>query len=196
MKFVDARPYAQPEAAARKLAEIAAGIKPIQEADLHRAGQLALPDRVQGQPARVWGGLALRHRAGLKEAFVPLSETQFSTENVLERKDLQRLLRTHIGLIDPDLMVISEEFSQWVDSSRSIDLLCLDKDANLVVVELKRTQDGGHMELQAIRYAAMISRITFPQMVEAHKYYLARLRLRPTRRVVLWLRSPVHDELW
>jgi RecB family endonuclease NucS len=131
-----------------------------------------------------------------KEAFVPLSETQFSTENVLERKDLQRLLRTHIGLIDPDLMVISEEFSQWVDSSRSIDLLCLDKDANLVVVELKRTQDGGHMELQAIRYAAMISRITFPQMVEAHKYYLARLRLRPTRRVVLWLRSPVHDELW
>jgi hypothetical protein len=51
MKFVDARPYAQPEAAARKLAEIAAGIKPIQEADLHRAGQLALPDRVQGQPA-------------------------------------------------------------------------------------------------------------------------------------------------
>jgi hypothetical protein len=25
---------------------------------------------------------------------------------------------------------------------------------------------------------------------------LARLRLRPTRRVVLWLRSPVHDELW
>jgi hypothetical protein len=25
---------------------------------------------------------------------------------------------------------------------------------------------------------------------------LARLRLRPTRRVGLWLRSPVHDELW
>jgi hypothetical protein len=25
---------------------------------------------------------------------------------------------------------------------------------------------------------------------------LARLRLRPTRRVDLWLRSPVHDELW
>jgi transposase len=25
---------------------------------------------------------------------------------------------------------------------------------------------------------------------------LARLRLRPTRRVALWLRSPVHDELW
>jgi len=31
MKFVNARPYAQPEAAARKLVEIAAGIKPVQE---------------------------------------------------------------------------------------------------------------------------------------------------------------------
>jgi hypothetical protein len=31
MKFVNARPYAQPEAAARKLVEIAAGIKPMQE---------------------------------------------------------------------------------------------------------------------------------------------------------------------
>jgi class 3 adenylate cyclase len=28
------------------------------------------------------------------------------------------------------------------------------------------------------------------------RYVLARLRLRPTRRVDLWLRSPVHDELW
>jgi hypothetical protein len=31
MKFANDRPYAQPEAAARKLMEIAAGIKPIQE---------------------------------------------------------------------------------------------------------------------------------------------------------------------
>ena len=34
-------------------------------------------------------------------------------------------------------------------------LLCIDREANLVVVELKRTEDGGHMDLQAIRYAAM-----------------------------------------
>jgi hypothetical protein len=33
-------------------------------------------------------------------------------------------------------------------------------------------------------------------MILAFLDELARLRLRPTRRVVLWLRSPVHDELW
>jgi hypothetical protein len=36
------------------------------------------------------------------------------------------------------------------------------------VVELKRTDDGGHMELQAIRYAAMISHMKFAQMVDAY----------------------------
>jgi hypothetical protein len=66
MKFVQGRPYAQPEAAARKLVEIAAGIKPVPGgSDLHRAGQLAIPDRVQGQSTGVWGRPALRHRAGL-----------------------------------------------------------------------------------------------------------------------------------
>lgn len=69
-------------------------------------------------------------------------------------------------------MVLAEEFSDWEDSHRRIDLVCLDKDADLVVVELKRTEDGGHMELQALRYAAMVSAMTFEQAVRAHEAYL------------------------
>ncbi len=53
-------------------------------------------------------------------------------------------------MIAPDLLVVSEEFGEWDDSRRRIDLLAIDRDANLVVIELKRTEDGGHMELQAI----------------------------------------------
>jgi hypothetical protein len=92
-----------------------------------------------------------------------------------ERQDLQRLLRERIETISPESYVLAEEYSDWEDAKRSIDLLCIDKDANLVVVELKRTEDGGHMELQAIRYAAMISKMTFSQAVEAHARYLARI---------------------
>ncbi len=36
----------------------------------------------------------------------------------------------------------------------------LDRQGYAVVVELKRTTDGGHMELQALRYAAMVSTMT------------------------------------
>jgi len=104
----------------------------------------------------------------------PVAETTFSSEGLKERTDLQRLLRDHIEVISPDTMVLAEEYGEWEDSSRRIDLLGLDREANLVVVELKRSETGGHMELQAIRYAAMVSEMTFDQAVEAHAAYLSR----------------------
>jgi len=108
-----------------------------------------------------------------KEDMEEISTTTFSNLGYRERDDLQRLLRERIQIIVPDGMVIAEEFGDWDSSSRRIDLLVLDRDANLVVVELKRTEDGGHSELQALRYAAMISMVTFEQIVEAHRSYLA-----------------------
>jgi hypothetical protein len=92
-----------------------------------------------------------------------IEETSFREARIRERADLQRLLRRQIEIISPDIMVIAEEFNEWDDSSRRIDLLAIDKDANLVVIELKRTEDGGHMELQALRYAAMVSTMTFEE---------------------------------
>ena len=97
----------------------------------------------------------------------------FASKGILE-EDIQRIFRTHIGIIAPDTFVIAEEFSDWTKLWRSIDLLCLDKEANLIVVELKRTKDGGHMELQAIRYAAMISKMTFADSVTAHSRFLSK----------------------
>jgi hypothetical protein len=89
-----------------------------------------------------------------------------------ERDDIQRLLKGSISVIGDDLFVIAEEFSQWEDSRRRIDLLAVDRIGNLVVIELKRSEDGGHMDLQALRYAAMISTMTFQQAVAAHSKLL------------------------
>lgn len=97
-----------------------------------------------------------------------VSRTTFAAESLLERKDLQRLLRRDITPIGDDLMVIAEEYGDWEDSNRRIDLLCLSKSSGLVVVEIKRTEDGGHMELQAIRYAAMVSSMTLEQVIKAY----------------------------
>lgn len=107
-----------------------------------------------------------------RNEFVKLQETTFAQEKLLERRDIQRLLCNDISVVSDDLMVIAEEFSDWEDSSRRIDILCLDKQARKVVVEVKRTEDGGHMELQAVRYAAMISAMTFDHVVKAHSRFL------------------------
>src|SRR5437660_1747178 len=77
-----------------------------------------------------------------------------------ERADLQRIIRDDVGVLGDDLLVIAEEFGQWEDARRRIDLLAVDKAGHLVVVELKR-DDGAHMDLQALRYAAMVSSMDF-----------------------------------
>jgi hypothetical protein len=103
-----------------------------------------------------------------------ISQTTFDQVSLRERADLQRLLKKQIEVISPDTLIIAEEFGEWEESKRRIDLLGLDKDANLVVYELKRTEDGGHMELQAIRYAAMISTMTFERVVDIYARHLTR----------------------
>lgn len=75
-------------------------------------------------------------------------------------------------MIAPDTLVISEEFSSWDRSDRRIDLLAVDRQARLVVIELKRTSDDSLADLQALRYAAMVSRLTFDEAVETYRSYL------------------------
>ncbi len=109
------------------------------------------------------------------QSFRAIPEASFAEMRIGERSDLQRLLRTQIDVLADDLYVLAEEFGDWEDSKRRIDLLAVDSDANLVVVELKRTQDGGHMELQAIRYASMVSAMTFERAVQIHEEFLGRI---------------------
>ncbi len=110
------------------------------------------------------------------DKIVPLDKTSFSKQKLKER-DLQNMLKSHIAVVAPDTLIVAEEFGDWEDSTRRIDLLGIDKNANLIVIELKRTEDGGHMELQALRYAAMISTITYDKVVEIYQGYLSNIDL-------------------
>ncbi|RKN29953.1 PDDEXK family nuclease [Micromonospora musae] len=101
---------------------------------------------------------------------------RFAALGLYERNDLQRLLRDDIAVLSPDLLVIAEEFGNWEDSRRRIDLLAVDKAGHPVVIELKRTDDGGHMELQALRYAAMVSAMSFEEVVTTYEAHLAKTR--------------------
>ena len=124
----------------------------------------------------------------------PVPPTTFEAEGLQERTDLQRLLRDQPDVLEEGLFIVAEEFSNWQDSSRSIDLLALDAEGNLVVIELKRTQTGDHSELQAIRYAAMVSNMTLEQVVESHRDYLAKRGVDEDARVQVLSHLEVSDE--
>ena len=109
------------------------------------------------------------------DRIVQLKETGFRDAGLSERYDLQRLLREQIEVIASDVLIIAEEFGEWEESKRRIDLLGVDRDGNLVVFELKRTEDGGFMDLQAIRYAAMVSTMTFERAIQVYEESLRKL---------------------
>ncbi|VWC95143.1 MULTISPECIES: hypothetical protein [Burkholderia] len=116
--------------------------------------------------------MALFEIAG--DGLQPIPLNTFGNLGLRERTDIQRAVRAHIEAITPGVRtkVLAEEFGDWAGANRRIDLLCVDENANLVVVELKR-DEGAHMDLQALRYAAMISTMRFDQAVAAHRKYLA-----------------------
>ena len=117
---------------------------------------------------------------------MPVYELTTEKFNVLAKKEdfnipeseLQRLIIENISVIEPDsedpagLLVIAEEFGDFEDAARRIDILCVDKMANLVVVELKRKGDGDYAELQALRYGALISTMTFGKAVDTYQNFL------------------------
>ena len=104
---------------------------------------------------------------------VAVPSATFADERILERTDLQRLLRARIDSVADDVLIVAEEFGAFVGAKRRIDLLGVDREGHLVVFELKRTSDGGHLELQALRYAAMVSTMTFDDLVGHYERYLA-----------------------
>lgn len=109
-----------------------------------------------------------------RNKLIPVIPTTYAIERWRERDDLQPLLRDNPEVLDPDILIVAEEFNDWQGSSRRIDLLGLDKEGSLVVIELKREEDGGHMELQAVRYAAMVSSMDFDAVVRAYAAHLAK----------------------
>ena len=98
--------------------------------------------------------------------------TTFQAQGLQERRDLQQLIIYQPGALGSDMFIVDEEFGNWSDSSRRIDLLAIDADGTLTVVELKRNEDPGHMDLQALRYAAMVANITFEQLTDAHQAFI------------------------
>ena len=98
----------------------------------------------------------------LPETFVGL--------NIWEKRDVQEWVRGYPEMLGENLLILTVEFDQFVNSSNRLDVLAMDHSGNLVVVELKRDSVSAYSDLQAIRYAAMVSSMTIEKLLP---YYIA-----------------------
>ncbi|MGW2056071.1 DNA-binding protein [Streptomyces sp. NPDC001840] len=104
--------------------------------------------------------------------------TSLATEGLLERQHLQEWVIAHPQVLGSSVLVITAEFDRWADTDGvpardRLDVLGLDATGRLVVVELKRSTADRDVHLQAITYAALVSRFDLDTLAQAHRDFLA-----------------------
>ena len=106
-------------------------------------------------------------------------EVGLSDLGLRERADLQQWIIADPSLIEPGLLILTEEYDKWATSGGDrvrdrLDLLALDSEGHLVVIELKRDGAPDDVHLQAVTYAAMVSRFTEEDLARIHAEFLRR----------------------
>jgi alkylated DNA nucleotide flippase Atl1 len=106
----------------------------------------------------------------------PVARTWLASEGLRERQDLQEWVIAHPEVLGDSTLVVTSEFDRWADADGvpakdRLDILGLDATGRLVVVELKRNTAGRDVHLQAITYAALVSRFDLDALAHAHQRF-------------------------
>ncbi len=105
-------------------------------------------------------------------SFTRIESGRFVTLNIWERRHIQEWIRKDPNILGEDLLIVSTEFNRFRNSDDRLDLLAIDRRGNLVVIELKRDEHAAYADLQALRYAAMVSSMTIGRLLPYYQTYV------------------------
>ena len=106
---------------------------------------------------------------------IELKLTGFSELGLRERFDIQEWIEKSPTILGEELLVIGKEVI--LPSGKRLDLLCVDKAAALVIVELKRDDSGASVEWQAIKYASYCSNFLPEEIFRQYAVYLGKAEI-------------------
>ncbi len=97
----------------------------------------------------------------------------------LERKHLQEWIIGNPEVLGEDALIVTSEFDRWQTAAGDgrryrLDVLAIDSGGQLIVAELKRDASHKDVELQALKYAALVSRFDEDTLTDAHRDYLSK----------------------
>jgi hypothetical protein len=105
-----------------------------------------------------------------RKQLIKLPVTRFSELQLSERFDIQEWICSSPDILGEDLLIVSKELR--LPSGRRLDLLAIDKNGELVIIELKRDDSGSDVEWQAIKYASYCSSFTQNEIYQYFAEYL------------------------
>lgn len=104
------------------------------------------------------------------KTLIKLKPANFTLLNLKERYDIQEWIEKNPDILGEDLLIISKELV--IGSGIRLDLLAIDRKANLVIIELKRDVSGSDVEWQAIKYASYCSSFLTADIIKKYADFL------------------------
>lgn len=98
-------------------------------------------------------------------------KTDFRSHVILERQHIEKWIEKNPDILGEELMILTNEYDRFDKTKERLDLLAIDKEGNIVIIELKRDDSGKNVDLQALKYAAYCSTLTLDRIVSIHKNY-------------------------
>lgn len=103
----------------------------------------------------------------------PAAPIELASAGLRERDDLQEWVLVHPEILGDGIKVITFEFDRWQTNrgerqQNRLDVLGLDADGRLVLAELKRDRAPDNVQLQALNYAALVSRFTEQDVLDSY----------------------------
>lgn len=99
-----------------------------------------------------------------------LTPTDFTSQNLLERYDIQEWIEKTPDILGEDFLIVGKEL--LLPSGSRLDLLAIDKNARLAIIELKRDESGKDVDWQAIKYTSYCSNFLVEEIISHYATYL------------------------
>ena len=125
-----------------------------------------------------------------------VKRTSYKENNIMERDNIQEWIRKDPSILGEELIIIAHEYDKFEVNER-LDLLAIDKEGNLVVIEVKRDNTGGSVDFQSLKYCSYCSTLTPNQIVEMYEEYLEKFNIdeNPIENIMNFLEVELEDML-
>ncbi|MDR6221300.1 hypothetical protein [Deinococcus soli (ex Cha et al. 2016)] len=84
-----------------------------------------------------------------------------------QESTLEKALKADLSIVDPDLMLLATQVQ--TDHGKRIDLLAMDRQGDLVILELKRSMTPREVVTQTLDYAAWVKTLSAEQVEEIYR---------------------------
>lgn len=105
----------------------------------------------------------------LQEIWSLDNKCRLKTDALLNEKELEDILCEHIEILNRDWLVVGRQVR--TSAGKMIDILCIDRDGDRIIIELKKDLTPREVTAQTIDYASCVDQMGLEELAEIYLAY-------------------------